>query len=100
MISFSGTGTILSQNSTQMIFTNIATADRFSLPLIFMGFSITTPPSTRSFSFKFSTEFLELGNVYDIETVSQTYQNNAGVITSSGITVTSAIINAVTSYQI
>lgn len=69
--------------------------------MILSGFAITTPPSTRPFTFKFTTEYEPVpGTVYDIDTASRTYQNNAGSITAGVVTATDRTVNVVTSYKV
>jgi hypothetical protein len=54
-VSYSGSVTIASQKSDQIIFTNVATADRTSGSFLLFSFSVITPVSTRPFSVRFTT---------------------------------------------
>ncbi len=85
-----------------MIFTNIATTERTNgNSIILSGFSIITPPSTRPFTFKFTTEYYPaINTVYEIDTFSKTYQNNPGAITGGLVVPSDTTINVLTSYRI
>jgi len=101
-LTYSGTAYgILSQNSTQMLLTNISpTNDRLSGSFSITLLSITTPPSTRAFTFKFTAVYNVSGVYYEIDTISKTFQNNAGAITSVSVLPSDTSINVVTSYTI
>ena len=95
------TATVLSTTTTQIIFTNIATSDRTSGSINLVGFAITTPPSTRPFTLKFTTEYITVSNnIYNIDTISRTFTNSAGLMTGGLVTVTDPTVNVVTSYKI
>lgn len=67
-----------------------------------MSFFVTTPPSTRPYTFSFTTQYaLTASTFYSIDSISQTFTNNPGAITSTiPIFLADTAINAVTSYQI
>jgi hypothetical protein len=84
-----------------MIFTNMAPSDKTSGSLLISGFTVTTPPSTRSFTFKFTSLYNSItGTTYDIDTYSKSYQNNPGAITSATVTTNDTSINAIASYTV
>lgn len=84
-----------------MIFTNLAPSDKTSGSLLLSGFTVTTPPSTRSFTFKFTSLYnATTGTLYDIDTYSKSYQNNPGAITSATATPNDTSINAIASYTV
>lgn len=93
---------ILSQNSTQIILTNVSpTADKTTGAITMISaLSITTPPSTRPFTFKFTALYNVSGTFYEIDTISKTFQNNPGTITSVTVIPVDTSINVVTSYTI
>lgn len=101
-MTYSGTAYgILSQNSTQILLTNISPSnDRLSGSFSITLLSVTTPPSTRAFTFKFTALYNVSGVYYEIDTISKTFQNNAGAIISVSVLPTDTSINVVTSYTI
>lgn len=93
---------ILSQNSTQIILTNVSpTADKTTGAITMISaLSVTTPPSTRPFTFKFTALYNVSGTFYEIDSISKTFQNNPGTITSVTVIPVDTSINVVTSYTI
>jgi len=84
-----------------MLLTNIAASDKLSGSIILSSaFTITTPPSTRSFTFKFTSLYNVSNIYYDMDTISTIFQNNPGVISSVTVTPADTSINAVTSYTL
>lgn len=91
----------MSQNSTQLLLTNVASpSDKISGSVSVSQLSITTPPSTRAFTIKFTALYNVSGVYYEIDTISKTFQNNPGVISSVSVTPGDTSINVVTSYTI
>ena len=94
-VTYSGTFTVYSQSSTQITLSGITTNS-------ILGWSVTTPPSTRSFTFKFTTYQISTTNTnpYAVETRSITYNCVSGVIANASATPTNSLVNAVTVYTI
>jgi hypothetical protein len=82
--------------------TNVSpTADKTTGAITMISaLSVTTPPSTRPFTFKFTALYNVSGTFYEIDTISKTFQNNPGTITSVTVIPVDTSINVVTSYTI
>ena len=83
------------QNSTQITLSGINSNS-------ILGWSVTTPPSTRSFTFKYTTYAISTtnSNPYAVETRSITYSCVSGVITNASANPTNSIVNTITTYTI
>lgn len=94
---------VASQTSTETIMGNLVAGDLTasnSYIRMLSAFKITTPPSSRSFSFVFTSLYLKDGVYYPIDTASYAVTPLAGVLTSVAVTGDSYSVNDVTTYYV
>jgi len=60
------------------------------------GFSVVTPPSTRSYTFTLTTLYSTGGSTYGIDTLSITGNCIAGTLTAASLIISSYSVNALT----
>jgi len=98
-----GTGTIVAQNSTSLTLSGVTTSD-YTGPTskisIISGFTIITPPSSRPFTFTYTTYNVSGGISYGIESTTVTIHCSTGTISTASLTANSYAVNAVTKYVI
>lgn len=64
------------------------------------GFTVTTPPSIRGFSFKLTTYYVSNSIPYAIETKTMNCQNNPGIMTTASVSASNTQVNQITVYTI
>ena len=100
---FTGTAVVTSQNTTELLLSNVAGSDltsTFSFINLFNSFSVVTPPNTRSFDITFTSLFESSGVYYDIDSSTVTIAPGTGILTGLSVNAASTTVNDQTTYSI
>lgn len=85
--------------STSLTFSSIVSSDQLPGSALSMGgITVVTPPSSRPFAITITTQWVQGGTTYGIETNTINYFCQTGPLTSVSAVPTSASVNAVTQY--
>ena len=97
------TGSVVHQNTTDLILTSVATSDltsTFSFINLFNSFDIVTPPHSRSFSIIFTSLYLNSGVYYPIDSSSYVVTPITSSLAGLALTAGSYFINDATNYVV
>jgi len=102
-MTFVGSGSVNNRTNTSITLGGLSGTDltaNGSLINMFFSLKILIPPSSRSFSFTFTSLYFNSGNYYSIDTISTTITPLTGTLTNGSAIPTSLFVNDITSYTI
>jgi hypothetical protein len=102
-MTFVGSGSVNNPTSTSITLGGLSGTDltaNGSLINMFFSLTVLTPPSSRSFSFSFTSLYFNSGNYYPIDTISTTITPLTGTLTNGSVIPTSSFVNDITTYTI
>ena len=102
-MTFVGSGSVNNPTNTSITLGGLSGTDltaNGSLINMFFSLTIVTPPSSRSFSFTFTSLYFNSAVYYPIDTISTTITPLTGTLTDGSVIPTSSFVNDITSYTI